>query len=115
MVQHSPGRHVLISSATFCDEAVLSSAGLSKSLRANRIFAVEIAGQLCFPDFYFDQRYDRRQLESVSKLLGDLPGGSKLQFFTNPRGSLGGRTPLDALADGEVALVRRAAQGFVEG
>lgn len=108
------GHASLMPTTKFCEEAGLSSQALGKLLLAKRIFAVELHGQVCLPDFYLDKRYDRRQLELICKVLGDLPGGSKLQFFTNPRGSLGGRTPLDALADGNVALVRRAAQAFVE-
>lgn len=104
-----------ISSAMFRERTGLSSQALEAALLAKRIFAVELQGQTCLPNFYLDERYDRHRLESVCKVLGDLPGGSKLQFFTNPRGSLGGRTPLDALADGKVALVRRAAQAFVGG
>jgi hypothetical protein len=50
----------------------------------------------------------------VSKALSDLPGGSKLQFFMTPKGSLSGQTPLDAIANGHLAAVRNAARGFVE-
>jgi hypothetical protein len=39
-----------------------------------------------FPAFYADKRYDRRHLEAITKLLGDLPDGAKLQFFLNPKG-----------------------------
>lgn len=108
------GHPSLISTIKFCEEAGLSSKALDKGLLARRIFVVELRGQAFVPDFYLDERYDRHQLESVCRVLGDLPGGSKLQFFTTPKGSLGGRTPLAALAEGEVALVRRIAQGFVE-
>lgn len=93
----------------------MSFQALDKALLSKRIFAVEVHGQAYIPDFYLDKRCGRKQLESVCRALGDLPGGSKLQFFTNPRGSLGGRTPLDAIGDGEIALVRRVAQGFLEG
>jgi len=109
-----PGHASLISSAKFCEEGGESSQALNQALLARRIFAVEMHGQVCFPDFYLDKRYDRRRVESVCKLLGDLPGGSKLQFFTTPKGSLGGRTPLEALASGNLAAVRTAAMGFVE-
>ena len=106
--------HSLISLSKFCEKAVLSGEAMSKAVRANRIFSVEVDGQVCFPDFYLDTRYDRRQLALVSKMLGALPGGSKLQFFTTPKGSLGGQTPLEALADRKFAAVHRAAQGFAE-
>ena len=51
---------------------------------------------------------------AVRELLGDLPIGSRLQFYTQPRGSLSGLTPIQALRAGKVADVRRAAEGFRE-
>ena len=66
------------------------------------------------PDFFLDSRYERRQLEQVSKALGELPGASKLQFFTTRKASLMEQTPLDALARGQFSRVRTAAQGFAE-
>lgn len=109
-----PGHRSLVSATKFCEQAGLSSQGLDKALHAKRIFAVELQGKVSIPDFFLDKRYDRRQMASVCKLIGDLPGGSKLQFFTTPKGSLGGQTPLDALADRKFAAVRRTAQGFAE-
>ena len=46
--------------------------------------------------------------------LGDLPGGAKLQFFLTRKGSLGGETPLQALAAGRVAKVKDIAAAFAE-
>lgn len=107
-------RRSLVPEATFCSEHGWSAVALRKACFETRVFSVEMQGKLYFPTFFLDERYDRRQLESVCKVLGDLVGGSKLQFFATPKGSLGGRTALEALASGDVALVRRAAQGFVE-
>lgn len=95
-------------------EAGLSARALDAILLTEQMFAVELNGQTFVPSFYLDKRYGRRRLASVSRELGGLSGGSKLQFFTTPKGSLGGRTPLEALAGGDAVLVRRAAQGFVE-
>ena len=64
--------------------------------------------------FYTDSSLDRQQLESVSRELGTLPGWSKWQFFTQPKASLGGDTPLKALKDGRFAEARRAAIGFAD-
>jgi len=109
-----PGHPSLISSAEFCAEAGLSFQALENALAALRIFAIELKGQRLFPDFFLDEKFDRRRLASICRALGNVPGGSKLQFFTTPKGSLGGRTPLDALADGDLAAVRVTARGFVE-
>ena len=51
---------------------------------------------------------------AVRKMLGDMPIGSRLQFYTGARGSLSGLTPIQALRAGKVADVRRAAEGFRE-
>ena len=92
----------------------ISRQALSQSLKANRIFSVDMAGEAYFPAFYADPRINRRLLEGVSKILGELSGWSKWQFFTQPKESLGGVTPIAALRSGKSADVRRAAQGFVE-
>ena len=109
-----PDHPSLISSTKFRDESGLSSQALDKALLAKRLFAVELHGREYIPGFFLDRRYDRRQMASVCMLLGDLPAGSKLQFFMTPKGSLAGQTPLDALADRKFAAVRRTAQGFAE-
>lgn len=105
----------LLESAVFATRLGWTRQALSKALAARRVFFVEHQGARYFPAFYADKRYDRRHLEAVTKLLGDLPGGAKLQFFLNPRGSLGKRTPLLALERGQLADVKAAAEGFVQG
>lgn len=88
---------------------------LSKAVGSNRMFYVEHEGTRYFPvSFGEGARYRRRDLEAVSKELGGLPGGAKLLFFMTPKGSLGGATPLEALARGNVDAVLVAARGFTE-
>lgn len=108
-------RHnLLVDRAKFLTEARLTAPQLDRALHAKRLFAVELQGQEYLPEFFLDARYERHQLQAFCKVLGDLPAGSKLQFFTTPKGSLNGQTPLDALMDRKVAAVRRTAQGFAE-
>ncbi len=85
-----------------------------KAAESHRVFYLEYKAQRYFPRFYGDPAYDRRHLEAVTKILGDLPGGSKLQFFLTRKGSLGGVTPLQALADGRFAKVKDIAAAFAE-
>lgn len=80
--------------------------------RASRVFCFEVEGLLVYPAFFVDPRYNVRQLESVCKRLGALPGGSKWQFFVTRKGSLGGVTPLEALLAGDFAAVMLSAEGF---
>jgi hypothetical protein len=106
--------HLLVDRAKFLAGARLTTPQLDRELHAKRLFTVELQGQDYLPAFFLDGRYERRQLQAICKVLGDLPGGSKLQFFTTPKGSLSGQTPLDALLERKAAAVRRTAQGFVE-
>ena len=85
---------------------------LNHALAANRVFVVDCQGVRLFPAFYADPQYKRQQLEEVSRTLGALPSGSKWQFFTCPKGSLGGCTPLEALVRGEFSFVNMAAEAF---
>ena len=85
-----------------------------KAAESNRVFYLTYKAERYFPAFYGDPSYDRKHLEAVTKVLGDLPGGSKLQFFLTRKGSLGGDTPLQALAAGRVAKVKDVAAAFAE-
>lgn len=67
-----------------------------------------------FPAFYADPAYQCTHLEAVTKILGDLPSVSKLQFFLTRKGSLNGRTSREALAAGELTKVRHVAMAFAE-
>jgi hypothetical protein len=104
----------LIDSTSFVERKNVSRQALSKALKAHRLFYVEVDGQRYIPSFFLDARLESRQLERVSKTLGELPGPSKLQFFMTRKASLSGKTPIDALADGQYSRVRTAAEGFAE-
>ncbi|MEJ2801702.1 hypothetical protein WAE61_07465 [Comamonadaceae bacterium PP-2] len=85
-----------------------------KAAESNRTFYLSYRSERYFPAFYGDPLFDRKQLETVTKVLGDLPGGAKLQFFLTRKGSLGGVTPLQALAAGNFAKVKDVASAFAE-
>lgn len=108
-------RGVLTDSAKLLADLGWTRQSLSKALKAHRIFFVEWAGTRYYPAFFADQKYERGHLEAVSKALGPLPGGSKLQFFLSHRGSLGGKSVLEALSRGQKDKVIAAAQAFAEG
>lgn len=87
---------------------------LNRALATGSVFAIETNGIHLIPSFFADSRFDGRQVRAVCLILGGLPGGSKLQFFTSPKASLGARTPLELLAERRFAAVKAAARGFVE-
>ena len=80
-----------------------------------RVFHLGIGQASRYPAFYaeFDAG-GRRTLAAVCQLLGDLPDGSKWQFFTGGKGSLAGSTPLAALREGRLRQVKATAEGFAE-
>lgn len=105
-------RGELLDTGKFAEARGITRQAVSKAVQAKRLFYVEVEGAQHFPSFYLDSSIERRHLELVTRELGDLPGTSKLQFFLNAKGSLGGRTPLEALAEGRLDDVRATARGF---
>lgn len=61
-----------------------------------------------------DRVEHRRQLQEVLAILAGLSEGAKQAFLETPKGSLGSRTPLEALEHGDVEAVKRTAQAFVD-
>jgi hypothetical protein len=103
----------LLSESDFCARRGCNARALDGALSAGRLFAFEHEGARFVPAFYLDQTFRRQQLQAITKVIKALPGGSKWQFFNEPKASLGGETPLQALARGEFASTKRAAEGFV--
>lgn len=103
---------LLLGEAEFLERRHWSKRSLHAATSGKRVFFVERAGVRTYPAFLADSRSNLRQVGNVCARLGDLPGGSKWQFFATPKGSLNGRTPLQAIADGDFAAVMRSAEGF---
>ena len=120
----------LLESSRFQEQAGWTRQALSKAVLSGRVFFLDVAGVRAYPAFYLDLRYNRRDVETVAKLLGDLSGGRKWLFFTTHKASLArshagpragevpaanhARTPLEALDDGDLDRVKRAAIGYAE-
>ena len=107
-------RGELVPSSEFAQRLGISAQALSKALQSGRVFFLQSGATRLYPSFFFDPSQERRHLERVSKVLGNLPGGSKLSFFTTPRVSLGRQTPLQALQKGRLDDVLAAAQSFAD-
>lgn len=105
----------LIATQELAQRLAVSSQAVSKALKSGRIFALEgSGGRLLYPAFYADGIISRRDLEAITRALGDIPASSKWQFFTAPRASLDGLTPLEALQRGQRQPVLISAKGFLE-
>lgn len=88
---------------------------INKAVAELRMFALDgTAGKKLYPAFFADTNINRRAIQQVSKALDRLAGSSKWQFFTNPRLSLGRKTPIEALRKGKFDQVMAAAHAFRE-
>jgi hypothetical protein len=106
---------MLLSSTDMAERLPMTKQGLSHALKARRIFTLrDEKGRQVYPAFFADRSLDRKQLEHVSKALGDLPGAAKWDFFMSPRLSLGKKTPLQALKKGKFDAVMTAANTFAD-
>ena len=104
----------LLSAEVFASQFGCTPNSLEAACDAHRIFYLTIDQVRLYPAFYVDPRFDRNELETITKCMGDLAGGSKWQFFTQPKGSLGSITPLAALLAGRFAKVKASALAFFE-
>ena len=107
--------HRLLSGPELRARLAVTPQALSAALKARRLFALRGAsGEYVYPAFFADPRHDRHTLEKISKTLRDLPGAAKWDFFTAPRLSLGGKSPLEALAKGKLDAVMAAARAYAD-
>ena len=103
----------LLSETETRDHLRLSTKGLREARNAKRIFALcSPSGESVYPAFFTDPSLDCKVVEKICEALGDLPGESKWHFFTAPRISLGGTSPLQALTNGKVDKVLDLAFAF---
>lgn len=105
----------LLSSADLIKRVAISRQGLSNRLADGKIFYLDGGkNERYYPAFFADPNLDTKAVRKVTKALGDLPGASKWLFFTSPRESLGGLTPLDVLGGKRPAAKAGYAPGELE-
>jgi hypothetical protein len=105
----------LISASQLATLLGLSEQAIDNARLAGRMFGFEtIHGHYVYPAFYAAPAMPLQDVEAVTFALGAAPPSGKWQFFTIPRMSLGGRTPLQALAEGDCQAVVVSAAGFIE-
>ncbi len=104
----------LVSPATLTARLGITPQALSAAVRARRMFALTgPSGERLYPWFFADAKYERRDLEKVSKALGGLAGSVKWAFFMTPKISLGNKRPLDVLHS-KMERVLSLAAGLLE-
>lgn len=104
---------LLLTSTELQSALKLTRQAVSAATRAGRFFTVDVEGRAHYPAFLTDGGVDRNVLEAVAKLLGQLPGWTKYDFFVSSRGSLGGLSALEALRRGKIEQVERIARAVL--
>jgi hypothetical protein len=120
----------LLELAQFHERSGLSRRAIHHQINSGSLFTVDgPEGVSYYPAFFADWKYDRGVVRRVARALKGLAGGSKWIFFTSPRLSLDGPSPLEVLCgatpkqldDGRVggatvglSAVVRAAAAYVE-
>lgn len=106
---------LLLTSSEICSQLGISRQALSKAVSGTRMFYLDgPSNSQWYPSFFVRDKEGRRQIESISVALGDLSGPMKFQFFSSPKHSLNGETPVKALEAGRIEDVLRSAEAFRE-
>ena len=88
----------LLTSEEIQQQLGVTRQAISKRLKAGTLFYVDgPQGLRYYPAFFAQGGLDQGAARLVTKALGDLPGASKWAFFTSPRVSLGGLSPVEIL------------------
>ncbi|MBU9576676.1 hypothetical protein [Burkholderia multivorans] len=104
----------LLRGSDFCRLLGITEDRLRKRVASGRIFSVEFEAEPYYPAFLLSDLLDHKDFAKVVQRLGDSTGWSKWKFFTTPAESLGGLTPLWALARKRVKPVLKAAENFAQ-
>jgi hypothetical protein len=119
-IRRMPSRNALVAEGKLlraqivCEALGITEQRLSKSVAIGRIFSVEVGGEHYYPAFFLANELDRKALSKVTWRLSGLTGWEKWSFFTEPKETLGGLTPLQALLRGDVKQVTRTAGAVVK-
>ncbi|WP_038792499.1 hypothetical protein [Burkholderia pseudomallei] len=104
----------LLRGSGFCRLLGITEDRLRKRVASGQIFSVEFEAEPYYPVFLLSDLLDHKDFAKVVRRLGDSTGWSKWKFFTTPAESLGGLTPLWALARKQVKRVLKAAENFAQ-
>ncbi|MFL9913965.1 hypothetical protein PQR75_00860 [Paraburkholderia fungorum] len=82
----------------FCRRKGISREELLRQERCGDVFSVNIKGQTYYPAVLADKSFEQRRLVKLLRRFGPrVPSMERFLQLVNRRGSLGGKTPLQAL------------------
>lgn len=100
------------------DQMLGSKPGSAKAAAARptrRLLAVPDDGEHLFPAWQFDPQTATGALDGLPSVLAELegvPSFKQLAWFTSPQPDLDGKTPVEALIDGQAEAVAAVARDF---
>lgn len=103
----------LLPVSEFQSRREFSAEGLELAERESRVFHLAGANDATYYPAFFCDPDVMEGAELVSRRLGRLSGPDKWIFFLNSTHRLGGRTPIQALASGDLTSVLQAADILV--
>ncbi|MDR6382137.1 hypothetical protein [Paraburkholderia caribensis] len=88
----------LLELAQFRERSGLSRQAIQQQINSEALFTVDGPEDVTYyPAFFADTQCDQATVRRVARALKGLAGGSKWIFFTSPRLSLDGLTPLEVI------------------
>jgi hypothetical protein len=107
----------IIPADEFMARTGLTEEVLAEKVRERRLFKMPscvdlVWSEVYYPSFFADPSFDPTLLEAASQALRAANGVRKYRFFTTPDPELGGKTPLNVLAEGDLERVLLAAKRF---
>ena len=95
-------RGELLSPRQFCEQRGISRAALVQLAQRGQVFSVKIGGKPYIPAVLADRSVDQRRLgELMRRLPCVMPPMEKYFFFVGRRGSLGDKSPVQAVRRGK--------------
>lgn len=102
----------LLPVSAFAERTGRTVADVEADLAERRLFSITFESVAHIPNFLCEPVLQHTGIDVVVTALSDLRGETKWEFFSNPRISLDGLTPIEALRGGRLEAVLRAAAGF---
>ncbi|MHB9839711.1 hypothetical protein Q8F57_033360 [Paraburkholderia terrae] len=103
----------LLTSTEFKKRIGVSEKRLARLVEEGSLFRVDVDETEYFPALLVDPLLNRKRLQTICRIIVPAEPMSRLGFLSSPRGSLGGRRPVDMLDDDvDFKSVRRIAAAW---
>ncbi|KXV09515.1 hypothetical protein CR51_10195 [Caballeronia megalochromosomata] len=103
----------LMDEATFCSRLGVTRATLRRLVASGSVFFIVVDEQNYYPEVFIQEAKHRARLYEVCRILWPAPADARLHYLKSRRGNLGGKTPLQCLANNEqFRHLKKMTRGF---